>query len=167
MARKIIGTHIGTQLFYLSIHLTPEQQRLLANSLHFSLSIARYQASQRPMPSRSLLSCSAQVVLRRPRGRFQPGPGAQRQRAPITVQSAPWAGISGCMPGIPTQLLSEHKPLVCWWHCCSRHCRLARRQSASRGQERHECRAVSNGPSRYNPYCCWTSAIIMRHNLGN
>ena len=61
---------------YLSIYLTPEQQRLVANSLHFSLSIARYQASQRPMPSRSLLSCSAQVVLGRPRGRFHPGPSA-------------------------------------------------------------------------------------------
>ena len=33
------------------IYLTPEQQRLVANSLHFSLSIARYQASQRPVPS--------------------------------------------------------------------------------------------------------------------
>ena len=82
---------------YLSIYLTPEQQSLVANSLHFSLSIARYQASQRPMPSRSLLSCSAQIVLGRPRGRFQSGPGALPQRAPIAVQSASWAGIPGCM----------------------------------------------------------------------
>ena len=81
----------------ISIYLTPEQQRLVANSLHFSLSIARYQASQRPMPSRSLLSCSTQVVLGRPRGRFQPGPGALPQRAPIAVQGASWAGIPGCM----------------------------------------------------------------------
>ena len=49
------------------------------------------------MPSRSLLSCSAQVVLGRPRGPFQPGPGALPQRAPIAVQSASWAGIPGCM----------------------------------------------------------------------
>ena len=49
---------------------------------------------QRPMPSRSLLtSCSAQVVLGRPRERFQPGPDALPQRAPIAVQSASWAGI--------------------------------------------------------------------------
>ena len=93
---------LGTSYFHkplstLSIYLTPEQQRLVANSLHFSLSIARYQASQRPMPSRSLLSCSAQVVLGRSRGRFQPGPGALPQRAPIAVQSASWAGIPGCM----------------------------------------------------------------------
>jgi len=44
-----------------------------------------------------ILSCSAQVVLGRPRGRFQSGPGALPQRAPIAVQSASWAGIPGCM----------------------------------------------------------------------
>ena len=81
----------------LSIYITPEQQRLIANSLLFSISIARYQASQRPMPSRSLLSCSAQVVLGRPRDRFHPGPGALPQRAPIAVQSASRAVITGCM----------------------------------------------------------------------
>ena len=39
--------------FYLPrpIYLSPEQQRLVANFLHFSVSIARYQASQRPVPS--------------------------------------------------------------------------------------------------------------------
>ena len=84
-------------MLYLSIYLAPEQQRLVPNSLHFYLSIARYQASQRPMPSRSLLSCSAQVVLGRPRERFQPGPGALPQRASIAVQSASCAGIPGCM----------------------------------------------------------------------
>jgi len=85
--------------FYLPrpIYLSPEQQRLVANFLHFSLSIARYQASQRPMSSRSLLSCSAQEVLGRPPGRFQQGQGALPQQAPIAVQSASWAGIPGCM----------------------------------------------------------------------
>ena len=94
---KFGHSKFGHSKFHLSIYLTPEQQRLVANSLNFCLSIARYQASKRPMPSRSLLSCSAQVVLGRPRGRFQPGPGALPQRAPIAVQSASWVGIPGCM----------------------------------------------------------------------
>ena len=80
-----------------TIYLTPEQQSLVADSVHLSLSIARYQASQKPMPSRCLLSCSAQLVLGRPRGRFQPRSGALPQRALNAVQRASWAGTTGGM----------------------------------------------------------------------
>ena len=67
----MFGVQPLPKTFLKSIYLscTPEQQKLVANSLHFSLSIARYQASQRPMPPKSLLSCLAQVILGRPRGR--------------------------------------------------------------------------------------------------
>jgi len=75
---------------YLYIYLAHEQQRLVANSLHFSLSIAKYQASQsrdpcHRGPTPSWASCSAQVVLGCPQGRFQPGPGASPQRNPSAI----------------------------------------------------------------------------------
>src|SRR5277367_3576983 len=82
---------------YLSIYLAREQQRLVANSLHPSLFIARYQASQRPIPYRSLRNCSAHVVLGRPLGRFQPSSGALPQRTPSAVHRASWAGTPGCI----------------------------------------------------------------------
>ena len=67
---------------------SPYQQILVVNALHYSVSIARYQASQRPMPPRSLRSCSAGLVIGRPRGRLQPGSGALPQRTPSAVQRA-------------------------------------------------------------------------------
>ena len=75
MATKLVLLTRGlvSHTIYLSIYLTPEQQRLVANSLHFFLSIARYQASQRPVPSRSILlgpgspGATAGAFLTRPR----------------------------------------------------------------------------------------------------
>ena len=83
-----IFKHVNQSSIILSyIYLASEQQRLVANSLHFSLSMARYLAFQKPMPSRSFLSCSAQEVLGRPLGRFQPGPDALPQRASVAVKA--------------------------------------------------------------------------------
>ena len=57
------------------------------------------------MPSRSLLSCLAEVVLGRRQGRFQPGPGAVPQQAPIAVQSASWAGIGLHASHVPEEVM--------------------------------------------------------------
>ena len=88
MASAVVSTLFGRGPYFCSIYLARDQQRHVANSLRPSISIARHQASLRPMLSRSHLSCSVQVVCGCPRGRFQLASETLSQRTPSAVHRA-------------------------------------------------------------------------------
>ena len=103
LSKGFFSHPVGFSVFN-AIYLTREHQRLVANSLRSFLFIARYQASHLPLPSRSLFSCSAQVVLGGPLGLFQLGFETLPERTSSTVHRASWAGTqAACEPPAQTK----------------------------------------------------------------